>query len=162
MYYNTLKKPKNLSTKKALGFGFIGGFLLMLLFVLIAAIFFFGALLIKNDHCTIEEMYRCLFSIVFGALSVVTSTVVIPDLNKATVSLERIFNVIETRHNIDAYSDKGLTPEDFKGKIEFKNVKFAYPSRPTEIIYENLNLTIKPGKKIGLVGESGCGKSTIF
>jgi len=52
--------------------------------------------------------------------------------------------------------------ENIKGKIEFKNVKFIYPSDPNErIILECLNLLFEPGKKVALVGESGCGKSTI-
>ena len=52
--------------------------------------------------------------------------------------------------------------ENIKGKIEFKNVKFIYPSDPNErVILEGLNLLFEPGKKVALVGESGCGKSTI-
>jgi len=51
--------------------------------------------------------------------------------------------------------------ENIKGKIEFKNVVFKYPSDPNErIILKGINLIFEPGKKIALVGESGCGKST--
>ena len=51
--------------------------------------------------------------------------------------------------------------ENIKGKIEFKNVVFKYPSDPNErIILKGINLVFEPGKKIALVGESGCGKST--
>ena len=45
------------------------------------------------------------------------------------------------------------------GRIEFKNVKFAY-GREVGVL-ENFNLTIEPGEKIGLVGRSGAGKSTV-
>ena len=60
-------------------------------------------------------------------------------------------------------SDKNIKPnrDSIKGKIEFRNIKFIYPSdinqRP---LLENLNLIFEPGKKVALVGESGCGKST--
>ena len=51
--------------------------------------------------------------------------------------------------------------ETILGRIEFKDVKFIYPSDPNErVILDNLNLTFEPGKKVALVGESGCGKST--
>ena len=53
--------------------------------------------------------------------------------------------------------------ENFKGKIEFKNVKFSYPSdKSGKIILDGINFLIEPGKKIAIIGESGCGKSTII
>lgn len=50
----------------------------------------------------------------------------------------------------------------FNGEIYLKNIKFCYPSRPDVQILDRLNLTIPAGKKVALVGESGCGKSTII
>ena len=47
------------------------------------------------------------------------------------------------------------------GAINYKNLKFTYPSRPDIKILKGLNLTIKPGQTVALVGESGCGKSTL-
>lgn len=48
------------------------------------------------------------------------------------------------------------------GKIEFKNINFSYDAKLNNAIIDNLNLTIKPGEKIGLVGRSGAGKSTLI
>ncbi|CAF4973115.1 unnamed protein product, partial [Rotaria sp. Silwood1] len=50
---------------------------------------------------------------------------------------------------------------DFQGAIEFKKVKFAYPSRPTSCILDKFQLTIKPCQRVALAGASGCGKSTV-
>ena len=47
------------------------------------------------------------------------------------------------------------------GEIEFQNVSFRYHDNDTEQLFESLNLIIKPGEKIGLVGHSGGGKTTI-
>lgn len=47
------------------------------------------------------------------------------------------------------------------GDIEFKNVKFSYPTRPDHIILKNFNLNIPSGKTVAIVGSSGNGKSTI-
>ena len=47
------------------------------------------------------------------------------------------------------------------GKIEFNNVSFSYPINPSYNVLKNINLTIEPGDKIAIVGESGCGKSTF-
>lgn len=48
------------------------------------------------------------------------------------------------------------------GKIEFRNIDFHYEGNVHYSVIKNLNLTIKPGEKIGLVGRSGAGKSTLI
>lgn len=49
-----------------------------------------------------------------------------------------------------------------EGKIEFKDIYFAYDSKVQNSIIDDLNLTIRSGEKIGLVGRSGAGKSTLI
>ena len=61
-------------------------------------------------------------------------------------------------------SNKNYIPKDsnnFKYNYEFKNVKFAYPTRPNSLVYKNLSFKIESGKTIAFVGYSGGGKSTI-
>ena len=55
-----------------------------------------------------------------------------------------------------------MKPDNFVGRIECKKVCFSYPTRPSEKVFDNLDLTIEPGNKIGFVGESGCGKSSLI
>lgn len=56
----------------------------------------------------------------------------------------------------------GLSPvQTPQGQIEFKGIKFAYPSRPDINIFQNLNLKLSPGRTVAVVGPSGSGKSTI-
>lgn len=57
-----------------------------------------------------------------------------------------------------------LNPEKInitRGEIVFKNVDFAYSDQPNKFLFKNLNLRIKAGEKVGLVGLSGGGKTTI-
>ncbi|MWN31570.1 MULTISPECIES: ABC transporter ATP-binding protein [unclassified Gilliamella] len=49
-----------------------------------------------------------------------------------------------------------------QGKIEFKHINFSYDEKKQISIIQNLDLTIKPGEKIGLVGRSGAGKSSLI
>ena len=88
-----------------------------------------------------------------GRLSNMSST-----LLRATTSAERIFEVLDTRPEVhDAPNAISLPP--LKGHIKFHNVSFAYESGET--ILKNINLEIKPGQKVGLVGPSGAGKTTL-
>ena len=47
------------------------------------------------------------------------------------------------------------------GRIDVRNVKFAYPSRPEAQVLQGLNVSVKPSQTLALVGPSGCGKSTV-
>ena len=55
-----------------------------------------------------------------------------------------------------------LDPNTIKGKIEFIDVWFRYPTRKEDFVMRGLTLTIEPSQSVALVGESGCGKSTFI
>ncbi len=72
---------------------------------------------------------------------------------------ERIFNLLDTDPDLrDAPDAQPLPPID--GRVEFKNVNFSY--NDDEPVLRDLNLHVRPGERIALVGETGAGKSTII
>ena len=85
--------------------------------------------------------------------------------SKAKKAFASIFKTLDTETLIDP-SEKAnegkISPDKLKGKIELKNVTFAYPTRPDQPILRNISLTIEAGQSSALVGYSGCGKSTII
>lgn len=72
-----------------------------------------------------------------------------------------LFALIDRNPTIDPFNTKGETLPAIKGAIKFENVFFHYPSRPTVPILNGLNLDIKPGTTVAVVGSSGAGKSTL-
>jgi len=75
------------------------------------------------------------------------------------VALTRINDILENRlYEDEKFGDINI--EKVNGIIEFKNVTFSYPGE--DIILKDFNLTLKPNKKIAIVGKSGQGKSTLF
>jgi ABC-type multidrug transport system fused ATPase/permease subunit len=71
-----------------------------------------------------------------------------------------VYAVIERTPDIDSMSNEGEQPEKVAGDICFKGVKFNYPSRPDVPVLQGLDLNIRHGETVALVGSSGCGKST--
>ena len=83
-------------------------------------------------------------------------------IQEACTATSDYFTLYEREPQMDNSQSVEKPPrEQILGKIEFKDVKFIYPSDPNKrVILEGLNLLFEPGKKVALVGESGCGKST--
>uniref|UniRef100_A0A0E0K9P2 Uncharacterized protein n=1 Tax=Oryza punctata TaxID=4537 RepID=A0A0E0K9P2_ORYPU len=81
---------------------------------------------------------------------------------QGTAAAGRVFEVIDRVPEIDAYGTGGRALPAVKGRMEFKDVEFAYPSRPDAMVLYNLNLVIPAAKTVALVGVSGGGKSTMF
>lgn len=82
-----------------------------------------------------------------------------PILQQGIVSLERIFEILEQKSSVVEVSNP-LIPK-FENKIVFRNVSFSY-NKNNLLILKNINLEVKKGQKIAIVGPSGSGKSTIL
>ena len=81
-------------------------------------------------------------------------------LPRASVSANRINEIIETDESIkDSKEPKKLNPSK-KGLVEFKNVSFRYPDSDEEVL-SDISFTAEPGKTTAIIGSTGSGKSTI-
>ena len=85
-----------------------------------------------------------------------------PDISSAKGAATDIIKLLDSRPEIDAESPEGLTPQNVVGHLKIENVHFRYPTRPGMRVLRDLNITIKPGTYVALVGASGCGKSTVY
>lgn len=79
------------------------------------------------------------------------------NIQKGAASIERIQHLIQEEQAVKEDNDP-LPIQNFNDTIELRNVVFAYPDKT---ILNNINLTIKKGQTIALVGSSGAGKSTL-
>jgi ATP-binding cassette subfamily B multidrug efflux pump len=79
-------------------------------------------------------------------------------LQMGIVAGERVFKVIDTNSSID--KNGTIVAENLKGDIKFKNVRFSYVA--DEEVLKGINLEVKSGQTIAIVGATGAGKSTII
>ncbi|MBU5454107.1 ABC transporter ATP-binding protein [Caproiciproducens sp. MSJ-32] len=84
---------------------------------------------------------------------------VITELQAAFSSLHRVFNILEEENEIED-PNNAIELENCNGYVELNNVNFSY-SKAAPLI-ENLNLKVKPGEKIAIVGPTGSGKTTLI
>jgi ATP-binding cassette subfamily B (MDR/TAP) protein 1 len=84
------------------------------------------------------------------------------DMGKAKNAAQELKNLFDLKPAIDTWSTEADSVESVKGTIEFRDVHFYYPTRPEQYVLRGLNMLVKPGQYIALVGASGCGKSTTI
>ena len=83
-------------------------------------------------------------------------------MGKAHGAAEELKTLFDRKPSIDTWSEEGTPVDAVEGNIEFRDVHFRYPTRPEQPVLRGLNLTIRPGQYVALVGASGCGKSTTI
>ncbi|XP_052180943.1 LOW QUALITY PROTEIN: ABC transporter B family member 19-like [Diospyros lotus] len=127
-----------------------------------ALAFWYGSILVARKEIHGGEAIACFFGVNVGGRGLALALSYFAQFAQGTVAASRVFEVIERVPDIDPYNPDGRLLSSVRGKIEFKNVSFAYPSRPTVQILRSLNLVIPASKTVALVGASGGGKSTIF
>lgn len=93
--------------------------------------------------------YHSLFSLAFN----------IDHIAEAATTADRTLIIMEDSSEIKD-KEKTIKPKEFKGEVEFKNVSFSYEDRKQGVL-RNISFKINPGERIGIVGPSGGGKSTI-
>ncbi|XP_069502709.1 ATP-dependent translocase ABCB1-like [Ambystoma mexicanum] len=159
-YTSSLQQPYRDALKAGPVYGFVYGMSSCIQYFVNAAVFRFGAWLIVHCYTDFESMFIVFSAIVFSAMSIGQSSSIAPDFSKATASVQRIAKLLDRQPLIDSYSEDGKKPDNFDGNIEFREARFAYPTRPKVQVLQGLNLRVAKGQTLALVGSSGCGKST--
>ncbi|RFU77428.1 abc multidrug transporter mdr1 [Trichoderma arundinaceum] len=124
--------------------------------------FWYGGTLLATREYDLFTFFVCFMGIIYSAQSAGSIFSLAPDMGKAHASALALKKLFDRTPKIDSWSQEGerLSESDIQGTVEFRDVHFRYPTRPDQPVLRGLNLTIKPGQYVALVGASGCGKST--
>jgi len=118
--------------------------------------FWYGAKLVLAGETTFERMLRSILAVTMSSQGLGQNSSFLGDQAVAIAAATRLFSVVDRRPKIDSSSTEGATIKgEVQGKLEFRNITFAYPARPDAIIFKGFNLTVEAGKTVALVGASG-------
>ncbi|PVU93215.1 hypothetical protein BB559_003386, partial [Furculomyces boomerangus] len=132
-----------------------------MIYVMYSLGFWYGAKIIRDGQSTPAKVLNVFFALIIGSSSLGGSTPSISAITSARGAAATVFEIIDRESPINPLdTESGIKVDGFKGEIEIENITFSYPTRTEVKALKSFSIKVKPGEKVALVGESGCGKST--
>lgn len=159
-FKKAIEEIRQLNIKSGNWRGIFVSFIFLCLFGAIIFIIWKGVHMVQVEQAmSLADFFSfIMFTVMLGA-SVGSLPDLFASIQKAVGSTEHLMNIIEEASEQELL--KGKQEIQLHGKIEFKDVRFAYPQRPDVEVLKGLSFEAQPGETIALVGSSGAGKSTI-
>jgi len=127
--------------------------------LMVISVLLIGGSMVMSNAISIGELTSFLLYTGFAGASVSGLSGFYSEIQKGIGATYRIFDLLDKKPTIPL--EGGQILSRLEGRIEFKNVDFAYPNRNEIKVFKNFNLTVLPGTAVAVVGESGSGKSTV-
>ena len=137
---------------------------IVLVFSAITGMLWVGGQDVLNGTISGGELAAFVFYAIIVASAVGTISEVYGELQRAAGASERLAELLAEDSEINETTTPAVLPEieNEQSIIDFDNVDFSYPSRPDIKALEGINLSVKKGQVVAIVGPSGAGKTTLF
>ncbi|KAG8636189.1 hypothetical protein MANES_16G108200v8 [Manihot esculenta] len=162
------EEPRKEARKKSWLAGIGMGSAQCLTFMSWALDFWFGGTLVEKREISAGDVFKTFFILVSTGKVIAEAGSMTSDLAKGSIAVASVFQILDRQSlisgssHVGGGSSVGTNLEKINGWIEMKKVDFAYPSRLQTLVLRQFCLEVKPGTSVGLVGKSGCGKSTVI
>ena len=131
------------------------------MYATIIAAVWFGSKLVMNSGMEVGNLSAFITYVTQILMSLLMVTMLFMFSSRAMASARRISEVLDEPLDLsdETAKHKDLTVK--RGKIEFKKVDFRYYKTSKAAVLSNIDLTIEPGQTVGIIGSTGCGKTTL-
>lgn len=140
---------------------FISPIMTLVMNFTVLAVIWFGGSIVLDFGMEIGDLSAFISYTTQILSSLMTVTMLLMFSSRALASARRIREVLDEEVDL---TDKDAQHPDLtltEGKIEFKNVSFRYYKHSEESVLTHIDLTIEPGSTVGIIGSTGCGKTTL-
>lgn len=160
-YADKLVVTHKLKVKEAFAYaGYVWSNELFELMLVTATLYYGGHLVVNNLMSGGDLVSFILYQIELGsALESISD--VYTGLMQAIGASQKVFEFIDRKPLVKPEGGS-VHPNTLEGRIEFRNVSFAYPTRPDSLVLKNVSFSVDPGEVVALVGPSGGGKSSCI
>ena len=125
------------------------------------AVVWFGGKQVMAGDMLIGDLTAFITYITQILSSLMMLSMIFMNASRALASSKRIGEVLDEKVDLNDLNARCPEKQVTEGRIEFKNVNFRYYKNNHEKVLDNINLTIEPGKMVGIIGSTGCGKTTL-
>ena len=161
-YDSKIQEVVKIAMKYAGGRAIFSVFIITILFGALFFIIWQGASMVQSGDMSAGKLVSFVtYTFIIGA-AIASLGNFYPQLLGALGATERVREILDMKAETKISDLMPIRREKIHGDIQFQNVEFTYPSRPDIPILKGINMEIKAGQKIALVGPSGVGKSTII
>jgi len=114
----------------------------------------------SKELASFKSVMKSFMVLIVSALAMGETLEMAPDIIKGNQMASSVFEILDRK--TDVRIDTGEDIKRVEGLIELRGVEFRYPARPDVTVFKGLDLLMKAGKSMALVGMSGSGKSTVL
>lgn len=131
------------------------------MYATIIAAVWFGSRLVMNSGMEVGNLSAFITYVTQILMSLLMVTMLFMFSSRAMASARRISEVLDEPLDLSDETAKHKDLTIKRGKIEFKKVDFRYYKTSKDAVLSNIDLTIEPGQTVGIIGSTGCGKTTL-
>ena len=161
-YRDRVEEVRGIALRTALWRGAFASFIIVMIFGAITIVLFQGASMLKSGELNSEQFFSFLLmtGLVAGSIGGIAN--IFGDLQRGFGAIEEVMDLIQRdREPVDLEEETAASPQSRGLAVRFDGVGFHYPNRPDVRVLDSIDLELRSGETLALVGGSGAGKSTL-